>query len=138
LFLSCLTSATLLPGSSEAVLAGLYASGKGDPLVLFLVATAGNTLGSVINWVLGRGIAHFQDRPWFPVSAERYEAARRHFTRYGVWSLLFAWLPFVGDPLTVAAGALRVPLLRFVLLVAAGKAARYAMVMAGVGLWWGG
>ena len=135
LFVSAFLAATILPVSSEAVLAGLIAAGKGDPFALFTVATVGNTLGSVVNWLIGRGIAHFRDRPWFPVSTERYEAATRQYNKYGVWSLLLAWLPFVGDPLTVVAGALRVPLARFVLLVAIGKAARYAMVIAGVG-WW--
>jgi membrane protein YqaA with SNARE-associated domain len=137
LFLSAFLAATILPVSSEAVLAGLIAAGKGDPLALFAVSTVGNTLGSVVNWLIGRGIARFHDRPWFPVTRERYEVATRQFNRYGVWSLLFAWLPFVGDPLTIVAGALRVPLGRFVLLVAIGKAARYAMVIAGVGWWMG-
>jgi membrane protein YqaA with SNARE-associated domain len=137
LFLSAFLAATILPVSSEAVLAGLIAAGKGDALALFAVATVGNTLGSVVNWLIGRGIARVRDRPWFPVSAARYEAATRQFNRYGLWSLLFAWVPFVGDPLTVVAGALRVPLGRFVLLVAIGKAARYAMVIASVGWWLG-
>ena len=135
LALSAFLAATILPVSSEAVLAGLIAAGRGDPVALFIVATVGNTLGSVVNWLIGRGIAQFRDRPWFPVSRERYHAAERQFDRYGVWLLLFAWLPFVGDPLTVVAGALRVPFGRFVLLVAIGKAARYAMVIAGAG-WW--
>lgn len=117
------------------MLAGLIASRTGDPLWLFAVATAGNTLGAAVNWAIGRGIVHYRDRSWFPVSEARYEAACRHFARYGLWSLLFAWLPLVGDPLTVAAGALRVPLGRFLALVAVGKAARYAMVIGGVG-WW--
>jgi len=132
LFLTAFLAATLLPGGSEGVLAGLLAAGKGDPLGLFLVASLGNTLGSVVNWVLGRGIAHWRDRKWFPLTHAQYESACRHFARYGLWSLLFAWLPFVGDPLTVVAGALRVPLHRFVILVAIGKAARYAAVMAGI------
>jgi membrane protein YqaA with SNARE-associated domain len=122
---------------SEALLAGLLASGTGDPLWLFAVATMGNTLGSAVNWAIGRGIARFRDRTWFPVSEQRYQAAERYFARYGLWSLPFAWLPFIGDPLTVAAGALRVPFARFLALVAIGKAARYAMVVAGVG-WWTG
>jgi membrane protein YqaA with SNARE-associated domain len=131
LFVSAFLAATLLPGGSEAVLAALTVAGKGDPAALFLVASIGNTLGSVVNWALGRGIAHWRDRPWSPIAPAQYEAASRHFARYGVWSLLFAWLPFVGDPLTVIAGALRVPLARFVVLVGIGKAARYAAVMAG-------
>jgi membrane protein YqaA with SNARE-associated domain len=135
LFLSAFLAATVLPVSSEAVLVGLLATRTGDPLALFLVATAGNTLGSVANWLLGRGIARFRERPWFPVSPQRYEAASRQFARYGVWSLLFAWLPVVGDALTLVAGALRVRLLPFVVLVAIGKAARYAMILAGFA-WW--
>jgi membrane protein YqaA with SNARE-associated domain len=131
LFVSAFLAATVLPGGSEAVLAGLTAAGKGDPVALFLVASLGNTLGSVVNWALGRGVAHWRDRKWFPLTLGQYEAASRHFARYGLWSLLFAWLPFVGDPLTVIAGALRVPLARFVVLVGIGKAARYAAVMAG-------
>jgi membrane protein YqaA with SNARE-associated domain len=119
------------------VLAGLIANGAGDPAALFAVATIGNTLGSVVNWLIGRGIAQFRERRWFPVSRERYEQASRLFARYGLWSLLFAWLPFVGDPLTIVAGTLRVPLGWFVLLVGIGKAARYAMVIAGVGWWMG-
>jgi membrane protein YqaA with SNARE-associated domain len=135
LFLSAFLAATILPMSSEAVLAGLIAAGTGNPAALFVVATIANTLGSVVNWLIGRGIEQFRDRPWFPVGKDRYDAACRRFARYGLWSLVFAWLPFVGDPLTVAAGALRVPLPRFVILVGLGKAARYATIVAGIG-WW--
>jgi membrane protein YqaA with SNARE-associated domain len=135
LFLSALLAATLVPAASEVMLAGLLAAEKGAPWLLFSVATAGNTLGSVINWLLGRAIERFRDRRWFPVSAAQYESASRAFQRYGTWSLLFAWLPIVGDPLTVVAGALRVPFLRFLVLVAIGKAARYAVVAATVA-WW--
>jgi membrane protein YqaA with SNARE-associated domain len=60
-----------------------------------------------------------------------YERAGQVFRRYGVWSLLFAWLPFVGDALTVVAGAARVPIGLFVVLVGIGKAARYAAIIAG-------
>jgi membrane protein YqaA with SNARE-associated domain len=132
-----LLAATVLPASSEAVLLGLLAAGRGDALVLVAVATVGNTLGSVVNWGLGRGIERLRHRPWFPLSPARYAAASRLFTRYGTWTLLFAWLPVVGDPLTVVAGALRVRLLPFVLLVASGKAARYAAIAAGMAWWMG-
>ena len=77
--------------------------------LIVAVATVGNTLGSVVNWLIGRGIAHFRERPWFPLGPERYEAASRHFARYGIWSLLLAWLPVIGDPITLVAGALGVP-----------------------------
>lgn len=134
LFLSAFLAATILPVSSEAVLAGLIVAGRGDPGLLLVVATIGNTLGSVVNWVLGRGIDSLRNRRWFPVTADRYEQASRIFRRFGEWTLLFAWLPVVGDAFTIAAGAARVNLGVFVALVAIGKAARYAVIVAG-GLW---
>ncbi|AZO45659.1 DedA family protein [Mesorhizobium sp. M7D.F.Ca.US.005.01.1.1] len=134
LFISAFFAATVLPVSSEAVLAGLIVSGRGDPWLLLAVATIGNTLGSVVNWILGRGIDTLRTRRWFPVSPERYEQASRTFRRFGEWTLLFAWLPVVGDAFTIAAGAARVNLGVFVVLVAIGKAARYAVIVAG-GLW---
>ena len=138
LFASAFLAATVLPLSSEAVLAGLLAARAGEAPLLLAVATVGNTLGSVVNWLLGRLVERFRDRPWFPVSPERYARAEQQFQRYGLWSLLFAWLPIVGDPLTVVAGALRTPLIPFVLLVGIGKAARYAAIAAGFAWWAGG
>ncbi|RWA75416.1 MAG: DedA family protein [Mesorhizobium sp.] len=134
LFASAFLAATVLPVSSEVVLLGLMAAGRGDPALLFAVATIGNTLGSVVNWILGRGIDTLQSRRWIPITPGQYEQAGRMFRRYGVWTLLFAWLPVVGDAFTVVAGAARVPLGLFVVLVALGKAARYAAVIAGG--WW--
>lgn len=134
LFISAFLAATILPVSSEVVLAGMIVSGRGDPALLLAVATIGNTLGSVVNWIMGRGIDTLRTRRWFPVTPERYEQASRTLRRFGEWTLLFAWLPVVGDALTIAAGAARVNLGVFVALVALGKAARYAAIIAG-GLW---
>ncbi len=134
LFVSAFLAATILPISSEAVLAGLVATGQGDPMLLLGVATVGNTLGSAVNWLLGRGIDALRDRRWFPVSHEQYDRASRTFRRFGAWTLLFAWLPLVGDAFTLAAGAARMHFGLFLALVALGKAARYAAVMA-VGSW---
>jgi membrane protein YqaA with SNARE-associated domain len=135
LFLSAFLSATLLPGSSEAALVALLAAGKGSPAVLIAVATLGNVLGSCVNWVLGRFFAHFRDRRWFPVGPRAFDRAERWYGRYGVWSLLFAWVPIIGDPLTVVAGVLRTELRWFLPLVVLGKLARYVAVAGGY-LWW--
>ena len=137
LFLSAFLAATLLPGSSEALLTGLLIAERGAPLGLLLAATSGNALGSLVNWVCGRFLAAFRDRAWFPVSPRRYDQAQGWFERYGIWSLLFAWVPVVGDPLTVIAGALRVGLLPFLLLVTLGKLARYLLVAALTLSWFG-
>jgi membrane protein YqaA with SNARE-associated domain len=100
---------------------------------LVAVATAGNVLGSIVNWAIGRFFAHFSDRPWFPVKAAAFERATAWYARFGVWSLLFAWVPVIGDPLTLAAGVLRVGFWRFLVLVTIGKAARYAFIALAMG-----
>ena len=129
LFFSALLAATILPFSSEAVLAALYAVDRYDAVLLWLVASVGNTLGGLVNWVLGRFCLHWRDRRWFPVTPESLRRAQQWFGRYGTWSLLFAWLPVVGDPLTFAAGVMRVNVWVFLVLVGIGKAARYALVL---------
>lgn len=135
LFWSALLSATLLPGTSEVLLVGLVVSGRGEFPLLILSATVGNTCGSVVNWLCGRYLARFQDDRWFPVSADKMAGSSSFFRRYGLWSLLLAWAPVVGDALTVLAGMLRVPLLSFTLIVGFGKLARY-LVVAGLALGW--
>lgn len=135
LLVSAFTSATLLPGSSEAALITVLALERGEPLLLVIVATAGNVLGSCVNWVLGRFFSGCRDRRWFPIDEDSYERAAAWFRRFGVWSLLLSWLPIIGDPLTAVAGALRVDFLRFVILVSLGKAARYGFILAAFTLW---
>lgn len=123
LFGSALLSSTLFPGGSEALL--LYRLNAGaDPLTSVLIATAGNVLGSVITWGMGRFGRQALARN--EKAERRIRRAEAWFQRMGQPSLLLAWLPVVGDPLCLVAGVLRVPWLNFVLLVTVGKLARYA------------
>jgi membrane protein YqaA with SNARE-associated domain len=127
-------AATLLPAQSEIVFVGLLAAKTVDPLALFLVASIANTAGSVVNWLLGRLIAsHGVQRLPARLRPDpvRLVKAQGWFERFGWPSLLFAWLPVGGDPLTFVAGTLNYPLGRFVALVFAGKAARYGALWAG-------
>ncbi len=128
LFATALIAATILPMQSEAALAGLLLVGY-SPALLLVVASAGNILGAVINWMLGRGIERFRDRAWFPVGPDALERAQRWYQRYGKWSLLLSWMPIVGDPLTLLAGVLREPFPMFLLLVTIAKVGRYIAVM---------
>ncbi len=132
LFVSAFLSATLLPGSSEILLAALVTKHY-DPFYLWLWATLGNTLGSCVNWWMGRYLLHWQNRRWFPVKGESLERAQRWFNRYGVWSLLLAWAPVFGDALTLIAGIMRVHFGLFFLLTAIGKGLRYAVILGLVG-----
>lgn len=129
LFLAALAAATILPMQSEAVLVGLVLADY-SPWLAVAVASVGNVLGSVINWLLGFGIERFRDRSWFPVSEAGLSRARRWYRRYGKWSLLLSWVPIIGDPLTVVAGVLREPVGMFLLLVTVAKTGRYVVIMA--------
>lgn len=127
LFLSAFLSATFLPGQSEAVLAALVAN-QYPAAWLVAVASAGNTLGSLLNWLLGRGLERFRDRRWFPVGPGALARAQRWYGRWGRWSLLLSWAPVIGDPLTLVAGVMRERLGVFLALVALAKTARYLVV----------
>ena len=124
-------AATIVPGSSEVVLVALVHERPAELITLFLVGTIGNTAGSVVNWVLGRWFQRFVGRRWFSASQGQLDKATKWFNKYGIWSLLFAWFPVVGDALTVIAGALKVNIWAFIGLVAIGKAARYVVVLWG-------
>jgi len=110
-------------------MAALYATGGREAWLLWAVASGGNTLGAVVNWALGRWCLHWQDRKWFPFKAKDLEKADRWFQRYGLWSLLLSWVPVIGDPITFAAGFLRVRFGVFLALVFIAKAGRYLAVI---------
>lgn len=128
LFFTALLAATLLPAYSELLFGGLLLQGY-DPLALWAWASAGNTLGSAVNWALARFFLHFEDRRWFPFKRDKLARAQGWFQRYGVWSLLMAWAPIGGDALTFVAGLMRVRFGLFLLLVGIGKATRYALIL---------
>lgn len=128
LFLSAFGAATILPGFSEAVLTTLLLEYPATWAPVLAVAITGNTLGAVVNWLLGRFLLHWQDRKWFPVSRRRLDQASTLFQRYGYPLLLLSWVPIIGDPVTVAAGVLRARFLPFLALVLIGKAVRYAVI----------
>lgn len=128
LFLTAFAAATILPAYSEVLLGGLATQGYAIAWLWFW-ATLGNTLGSVINGVIGRQVERFKKKRWFPITDKQLESAQARFNRYGQWSLLMGWLPIGGDALTLIGGIMRVPWLNFVVLVAIGKGARYAVVL---------
>jgi len=128
LFLAALLAATLFPAQSEIGLATLIMSGDFSISLLIIVATIGNVLGSVVNWVLGRGVERFSDRRWFPIKPVHMDKAKTRYHRYGRWSLLMSWAPIIGDPLTLVAGVLREPLSSFLVLVTIAKGVRYIVV----------
>jgi len=132
LFLVSFLAATVFPAQSEALLGGLLLAGTYSPVTLVIVASVGNTLGSVVNWLLGLAVERFSDRRWFPVKHQQLARASRWYHKYGRWRLLMSWAPFIGDPLTVTAGVLREPFWSGFLLVAIAKTGRYILLAAAV------
>lgn len=127
LFVSAFVSSTLLPGGSELMLLWLAAARPHDTLLLLAVASAGNTLGGMTSWGIGRFVT------WrFPLRTppdEKKQRALEHIRRWGSPLLLLSWLPVVGDPLCLAAGLLKVTWWRALLFIAIGKAGRYAVLL---------
>ena len=131
LFSIAFLAATILPFSSEVVLVGLSAT-SGEKIPLLVVASFGNVLGSSFNWVLGKYTRNLETKKWFPFSTNQLQKASFWFTKYGKWSLLFAWLPIIGDPLTFIAGVVRLRFVPFLILVTIGKVSRYILIIIGV------
>lgn len=127
-FGAALLAATILPFYSELAVSAAVLGGY-SPLAVWAWASVGNTLGAIINGWLGRALGDKRVRQKLRISQSAYDTGAAWFNRFGVWSLLFAWLPIGGDALTVLAGTLRVPWRVFVPLVFIGKAGRYAILI---------
>ena len=128
LFILSFFVATIIPFGSEAYFASLIVSNKHNVPLLLISASIGNVLGSVFNWVCGYYSAYFMKKKWFPISQNKISKASLLFSKYGKWSLLLGWVPFIGDPITFVAGTLRYSFLQFLFFVSIGKIGRYLMV----------
>ena len=132
IYLSLLTVsfmvATIIPFGSEMYFGTLLSLGKYNSFLLLVSASIGNVLGSVFNWVCGYYVNYFIKKPWFPISENKIQKGTKIFNKYGKWSLLLSWVPFIGDPITFVAGTLRYSLIPFVILVSIGKVGRYLVI----------
>jgi membrane protein YqaA with SNARE-associated domain len=129
LFASSLLAATIFPAGSEVVLATLNIAGNHDKFLLLIITTIGNVLGALVNWFIGYYLIKFKDKKWFPVKEKQIKNYSNIYQKWGIWSLLFAWVPIVGDPLTVIAGIFRTNIWLFLLLVTIGKLSRYLLII---------
>mgnify|MGYP002178746076 CR=1 FL=1 len=128
LFLISFLAATILPLSSELTLASLLNTDNYKSLILIGAASLRNILGSIFNWLLGVYLLKCINKKWFPFKDKQIEKSSKWFNKFGRWSLLFAWVPIIGDPLTLAAGLFRVKFIEFLILVTIGKVSRYLAI----------
>ena len=124
LFLACLLSATIIPFSSEAIVAGALALGY-QRWAIVVVATLGNTAGGMISFWMGWLCKWEWLEKYFKIKREKLERFRSHIEKYGVWAALLTWLPIVGDPLAIAMGFMRLNPWWTMLIMLLGKAMRY-------------
>ncbi|NNJ92009.1 MAG: DedA family protein [Gammaproteobacteria bacterium] len=128
LFISAFLSATLLPGSSEALL--LYRLSEQEMVVPLLIsATSGNILGSIVTYYMGVFGNTLMHKRWLGIDEKALLKAEKNYQRWGIYSLLLAWLPVIGDPLCLVAGLMRVNLIAFIMLAGIGKLARYSVLI---------
>lgn len=126
LFFVAFVSATLFPLGSEALL--VYDITQGYNLYLLLLfATLGNVLGSLVNYILGLKGEQYLEKKGH-LKKEKIEKYSKYFKKYGAFSLLFSWLPIVGDPLTFVAGILKYNWKYFLILVTIAKFSRYLFI----------
>ena len=128
LFVVSFMVATIIPFGSEIYFASLLTMDNNNSLLLLIAASTGNILGSAFNWICGYYAAYFIQKKWFPINQNQINKATNFFLKYGKWSLLLAWVPFIGDPLTFVAGTLRYSFLPFLIFVSIGKTARYLVI----------
>ena len=120
--------ATIIPFGSEAYFITLLSLGKYNNLLLLIFASLGNILGSIFNWLCGYYANYFIKKQWFPIKNTMIDKGNKIFSKYGKWSLLLSWVPFIGDPITFVAGTLRYPIVPFLILVSIGKVGRYLVI----------
>jgi len=126
LFASCFLSATILPFASELGLAAAIASGY-DPVISVIVATIGNSLGGLTNYLLGR----LGNPNWLKKSKlnpDKLQKYSRYISQYGSLCALLSWVPIIGYPLLVILGFMRVKLLPVAIYMVLGKLIRYMFI----------
>ncbi len=133
LFVGSLLASTILPGGVEVLLYAMVASGRYSSWLLLAVAAGGNTCGGVLTYAVGlllsKGAARVKYGQAWRARFQLGDSALARVRRWGLPCLLFSWMPVLGDPLCVAAGYLRLPLLPSALMIALGKLLRYLVLL---------
>jgi len=126
LFVLSFLASTVLPLGAEALVVALVYQGF-NPFFVVMVATVGNFLGSCTTYYIGLKGRDALDK-YFSPSEEKLAKSERLFKKYGVYTLLFTWVPGIGDVITMVAGLMNLPFVVFSILVFAGKLGRYAVI----------
>jgi membrane protein YqaA with SNARE-associated domain len=124
LFISGFISSTLLPGGSELLLIYYVKNNPDNAWLYFIVVTVGNSLGAVVTYFMGYYFYWGREK-----AQSKHHKAYLFCKKYGVYSLLLSWLPLVGDLLPLAAGWLKLSIIKSTIFIFTGKALRYALIL---------
>ena len=120
-------ASTVVPIGSEWLLVSMTMNGF-DPVLIVSTATAGNTLGACTTYGIGIYGSTWMIQKLFRMDEKAQKRAEKFYAQFGIWSLLFSWVPIIGDPICFAGGLLRIRFGLFILLVSVGKLFRYAFL----------
>ena len=133
MFLAAFLAGSFFPFSSEAVIIGLMATGL-DPWILMIYGTAGNIMGSMLNYYIGRlGKMEWIEK-YLHVKKEDLDKAHRFMAGHGAWMGFFAFLPVLGSAITIALGLMRSNIIITFIAITLGKIFRYVVLIYGAGL----
>ncbi len=133
MFVAAFLAGSFFPFSSELVMTGLMATGL-DPWLLMIYGTAGNVLGSAVNYGIGRmGRVEWFEK-YLHVSPKDMARAERFMAGRGAWMGFFAFLPVLGSAITILLGLMRANVVITFTAVTLGKIVRYIILIYGVGL----
>lgn len=126
LFIGTFLAATVLPFSSDALYVAALAAGM-NPVATLAVGTAGNWMGGVTTYFIGRLCKWEWTEKHFKVKRETLDKYKSYIDKYGVWMALLSWVPFVGDVIALALGFFKTPAVQTIFLLGVGKFARFAV-----------
>lgn len=126
LFISSFLAATILPFSSEAVLSVLLINGY-DPVICLSLATAGNWLGGLTNYLIGYNLKWEWLEKYFRVKEQTILKQKRLIDRWKSFLAFFTWIPLIGDVFSIALGVYRSPFIPVALFMLLGKGLRYVV-----------
>ena len=98
--------------------------GGGNGWVVVAVATAGNFLGGLTSYGIGR-LGKWEWIERLGVKPETLAKQKSKVDKYGSLVALLSWVPFVGDVLAVALGFYRVAFIPSAVYMFIGKAGRF-------------
>ncbi|MBE6333964.1 MAG: DedA family protein [Bacteroidales bacterium] len=126
LFVGCFLAATVIPFSAEILVVGALVAGC-NPLATFLVATTGNSMGSLTSYYIGYlGKWEWIER-WFHVTREKLERQKAKIDKFGPLLAFLCWLPFIGDVFAIGLGFYKLNFVKCLIFIILGKATRFGV-----------